>query len=444
MKVKKHLSFTSLRESFSLILRQIPDFRQSGKTTYSLHDAVMSAFACMFFQDPSLLHFQQKLKEKQNMDNLQTIFDVHNIPQATQLRDTIDELDSSKFQPVFNDFFSRLQRAKYLNNFQVFPNSYLCSIDATGFFSSENISCSTCLRTNGKDQLVYAHKALQAAIMHPAQKQVIPLRPEEISNADGQDKQDCEINAAKRLIPKIRAEHPQLNLIIVADGLYSKEPFIKLLIAHRMHYILVAKPKDHRSMMSLVNKTETAQESRVYDSKGQLHLYQWVKRLPLTTNIRSTPWVNFFRYQIISTDAQGKQKVNYQNSWVTDLAITPANIQTLVKAARCRWKIENECFNTLKNQGYQIEHNFGHGQKYLCFNFFILTLLAFFFHQIFELTDRLYQSCRQKFGSKTHLWQSLRSYIEIMIFASFEQLLLFSFKPPQTKAPPVKILLNSR
>ncbi len=361
MKVKKHLSFTSLRESFSLMLRQIPDFRQSGKTTYSLHDAVMSAFACMFFQDPSLLHFQQKLKEKQNMDNLQTIFAVHTIPQATQLRDTIDELDSSKFQPVFNDFFSRLQRAKYLNNFQVFPNSYLCSIDATGFFSSENISCSTCLRANHQDQLVYAHKALQAAIMHPSQKQVIPLLPEEISNADGQDKQDCEINAAKRLIPKIRAEHPQLNLIIVADGLYSKEPFINLLLEQRMSYILVAKPQDHRSMMSLVNKTETVQEIRVYDQKGQLHLYQWVNHLPLMTNLRSSPWVNFFRYQIISIDAQGKQKINYQNSWVTDLAITPANIQTLVKAARCRWKIENECFNTLKNQGYQIEHNFGHG-----------------------------------------------------------------------------------
>ncbi|MFH1777115.1 MAG: hypothetical protein ABH952_06115, partial [Candidatus Omnitrophota bacterium] len=72
MKIKKHLRFTSLRKAFSLILRKIPEFRQSGKTKYSLHDAIMSGFACMFFQDPSLLQFQQQLKELHDMDNLQT------------------------------------------------------------------------------------------------------------------------------------------------------------------------------------------------------------------------------------------------------------------------------------------------------------------------------------------------------------------------------------
>lgn len=441
MKIKKRLSFTSLRKAFSLILRKIPEFRQSGKTKYSLHDAIMSGFACMFFQDPSLLQFQQQLKELHDMDNLQTMFDVHNIPQATQLRDTTDEINSDEFRPVFSDLFARLQRAKYLQHFQLFPGLYLCSIDATQFFSSENINCLNCLHTNHKKQIIYSHQALQVAIVHPDQKQVIPLMPEEISNSAGQDRQDCELNAAKRLIPKIKAEHPRLGIIIVADGLYSKQPFINQLIEQHMHYILVAKPDDHRSMMQLISSAEDLQEIRRRDQYGRTHLYQWTTHLPLTTNIRSTPWVNFFRYQIISDDEQGNQKIHYQNSWVTDLTITKDNIQTLVRAGRSRWKIENECFNTLKNQGYHIEHNFGHGQKYLCFNFLILTLLAFFFHQIFELTDHFYQACRNKFGSKTHLWQSLRSYIRIIIFDSFEHLLAFSLSPPRQKAPPIDCLL---
>lgn len=443
MKFKKYLNFTSLRKSFSSLLRQIPDFRQSTKTTYSLHDAVMSGFACMFFQDSSLLHFQQQLKEKQNMDNLQTIFDVHNIPQSTQLRDTVDEINSNEFTPVFDDFFSRLQRAKYLGDFQLFPGLYLCSIDATQFFSSENINCSNCLHTDHKNQTTYSHKALQAAIMHPNQKQIIPLMPEEISNFDAQEKQDCELNAAKRLIPKIRAAHPQLGIIIVGDGLYSKHPFVTHLLNHRMHYILVAKPQDHLSMMQLINSSENIKELRVYEHRKCVHIYRWINDIPLTANSSPLTFVKFFSYQIISIDEQGNQKINYQNSWITDLTIDKNNIQTLVKAGRCRWKIENECFNTLKNQGYHIEHNFGHGQKYLCFNFFILTLLAFFFHQILELTDPLYQACRMKFGSKTHLWQTLRSYIRLIIFESFEHLLLFSFKPPQSIAPPIKLLLNS-
>jgi len=92
----------------------------------------------------------------------------------------------------------------------------------------------------------------------------------------------------------------------------------------------------------------------------------------------------------------------------------------MVKAGRCRWKIENEGFNTLKNQGYHIEHNFGHGKKNLSFNFFLLNLLAFFMHQIFELTDSVYQQLRQKFGSKRNLWDHMRGSLYIVLFPDWE------------------------
>lgn len=102
---------------------------------------------------------------------------------------------------------------------------------------------------------------------------------------------------------------------------------------------------------------------------------------------------------------------------------------TMVKAGRCRWKIENECFNTLKNQGYCIEHNYGHGEKNLSINFYLLTLIAFSFHQVFELTDKLYQECRKHFGSKMHLWENLRSMLRMFIFDIWEFLLAFALHP---------------
>ena len=71
----------------------------------------------------------------------------------------------------------------------------------------------------------------------------------------------------------------------------------------------------------------------------------------------------------------------------------------------------------------------GHGKKNLCFNFYLLTLLAFFFHQIFELTDKQYQTCRKKFGSKKHMWEKLRAYIDIIIFDTWEALLAFALAP---------------
>lgn len=433
MKSKKHLSFGSLRNALSSLFHQLPDKRQMTKTDYCIHDAMMSGFACMFFQDPSLLQFQKQLREEKNRDNLQTLFAVKDIPKDTQMRDIIDEVNSDELRPIFKEFFFRLQRGKHLPQFQLFPGLYACPIDGTQYFYSKNIHCPGCLITKHKDgKISYSHRVLQAAIMHPNMRQVIPFMPEEIRNVDGNIKQDCEINAAKRLIPKIRKDHPQLGLIIVGDDLFSKQPFISEILSNRMHYIFVAKATDHVLMIKYIEASGKINEMRITDEKERIHVYEWINDVPLNGNEDSIN-VNYLRYKIISKDINGNEKVNYKSSWVTDLKITRKNVKTLVRGGRCRWKVENECFNTLKNQGYHLEHNYGHGSKNLCFNFFLLTLLAFFFHQIFELTDHLYQACRKKFGSKRHMWETLRAYIKILIFETWEYLLDFALTPTKYK-----------
>lgn len=431
----KHLGFGSLRQGFSSLLLGLPDNRQVEKTDYSIHDVMMSGFACMYFQDPSLLQFQKRLKEAKNRDNLETLFHVKNIPKESQMRDLIDEVDSEQLSPIFKDFFSRLQRGKHLQQYQIFPGLYICSIDGTQYFYSENINCSKCLTSEHKNgTITYSHKVLQAAIMHPDKRQVIPLMPEEIRNTDGSIKQDCEVNAGKRLIPKIRKDHPQLGIIIVGDGLFAHQPFILKVLQERMHYIFVLKSNDHTYLRDWIDAYDPGEidEMRITDKKGRIHVYEWVNNVPLSGRGDAIN-VNFFRYKIISKGKDGNKKVTFKKSWITDLEVTANNIERLVRAGRCRWKIENECFNTLKNQGYYIEHNYGHGSKNLCFNFFLLTLLAFFFHQIFELTDHLYQACRKKFGSKRHMWETLRTYIKILIFESGEHLLDFALNPVKYK-----------
>lgn len=428
MNPKKHLSFGSLRNALSSLFNQFPDMRQQAKTDYSIHDAMMSGFACMYFQDPSLLQFQERLREAENRDNLQTLYGVKDIPEETQLRDIADEIESERFSPIFKDYFSRLQRGKHLLQYQLFPELYICSIDGTQYFHSQSINCPSCLKTTHKNgEISYSHKVLQAAIMHPDMRQVIPLMPEEIRNTDGNTKQDCEINAAKRLVPKIKKDHPQLGLIIVGDDLFSRQPFISEVLAAGNHYIFVVKPDSHKYLMEWIEAydKEDINEQRITDEKGRIHVYEWVNNVPLNGSADSIN-VNFFRYQIISKDKKGNEKVTFKSSWITDLEIRSDNVAILVRAARCRWKIENECFNTLKNQGYYIEHNYGHGKKNLCFNFLLLTLLAFFFHQIFELTDHLYQACRKKFGSKRNMWENLRVRIRIFVFESWELLLDFA------------------
>ena len=67
--------------------------------------------------------------------------------------------------------------------------------------------------------------------------------------------------------------------------------------------------------------------------------------------------------------------VGYHNSWVTDFAVTPETVAAIVGIGRSRWKIENEQFNVQKNHGYELEHNYGHGQQTLSMVFYLLNLL---------------------------------------------------------------------
>ena len=433
MHIKKHLSFSSLRDELSQLYAQIPDWRQAGKVDYSLHDCLMSALAMMFFQDPSLLSFQRRMQDKMQCSNLKNMFGVEAIPKDTPLRETLDALPSDALQSSFVTFLHRLQRGKQLEAYRFLNHGYLIALDGSQYFSSEKIHCPGCLTYKGaKGPLRYSHQILQAVMLHPHMRQVLPLFPEPVANTDGQRKQDCELNAAKRLLPKMRSAHPKLSMVITADGLYSKQPFVDALNAARMSFILVAKPSDHKILFEWVNELSALGQGgrmQLTDDKGRRHHYRWVNQVPLNGEPNASQ-VNFFEYWL-----ERDQKVTYHNSWVTDLAVSRDNVVELVQGGRARWKIENETFNTLKNQGYHIEHNFGHGQQHLSMNFFVLNLLAFFIHQILELCDRGYQYCRSKFSSRQEYWNNLRIVIHMMLFRDYEHLLRNVADPPEIRAP---------
>ena len=421
MHIKKHLSFSSLRKTLAARLESLSEYRQLKKISHSIHDVVMSGFAMMYFQDPSILQFQKSLEDGTHNNNLKTLFQVRSIPKDSQMKEVIDELDSTEIEPVFEEYFMALQRGKHLEQYPFLGGHYLVSFDGSGYFSSDKICCPGCLKKESKKgKIRYEHQLVQAALMNPDMRQVIPLVPEAVKNTDGKEKQDCETETGKRLIKKIRKAHPKLKIILVADSLHSKQPLIEEAKAAGMSYILVAKPDDHKILMEWVNEQRQLKEvsrMQIRDLKGRLHVYEWINGVPLNGN-KETVITNYFEYWLID-----KEKVTYHNSWVTDISISEENVKDLVRGGRCRWKIENEVFNTLKNQGYHIEHNYGHGKKNLSMNFFLLNLLAFFMHQIFELTDNLYQQCRKKFSSRRALWDCLRNVIRVLIFPAWENLL---------------------
>jgi len=342
---------------------------------------------------------------------------------------TLDEQDSQQFQPIYKEIVQRLQRSKQLNKFDLFSHHKICSIDATQYYTSHSIRCKCCLtahKNNPDKPTRYYHTALQAAIMHPAIKQIIPLGVEPIKNTDGTKKQDCEINAAKRFIPKLRQQYPKMKLIITGDDLFSHQPMITSVLDNHYDYFFVAKEASHKFMTQWLQDNGPLNETRETNKKGQTIVYQWMNDVPLVAGDDAVR-VNFFQKKTITFNGLGVEVRCRVESWVTSFEVTEELVRLFVLGAKTRWKIENECFNTLKNQGYHLTHNYGHGEKNLSFNFYQLTLLAFTLQQIAELCDDTYQACRKMAGSKRSLWEKLRTFVNSFVFESQEQLLHFYY-----------------
>jgi hypothetical protein len=419
-KLRKHLSFDPLIRQIHLRAKLLPDTRDRAGRNFSIADAVLSAIAVFSLKDPSLLAFE----ERRNDENMKSLFRIKNVPSDTQMRTILDPLDPNLLRPLFHEVFCQLQRGKALEPYAFHQGCYLLSIDGTGHHSSKKVHCDCCLqRKNSKTgEITYHHQMLGVSMVHPDHKQVIPFAPEPIVKQDGDNKNDCERNAGKRLLQKIRDEHPNLKLIIIEDGLASNAPHIRQLKSLRMHFLLGAKPDDHEHLFAEVSKADA--QGRVITlrwtedtDKGIRCEIRFVHDLPLNksnTDLR----VNFLQYTEYNLDGSIRKRF----SWVTDLNITSENARHLVRGGRSRWKIENETFNTLKSQGYHFEHNFGHGEQNLSTVFAMLMMLAFLLDQTQELCCPLFRAVHKKLVSRRSLWDHLRSHFRHCRLDSMEQL----------------------
>lgn len=437
-KVRKYLSADSLFKMIREQFKQISDSRK-GNTTISLCDALMSAFAMFSLKDPSLLAFDERRKEEDH--NLKNIFGIEQIPCDTQMREVIDNIPDESIRPAFLANFRRLQRGKALEPMVFMEGCYLLALDGTGYFSSEKLNSKACMvkvsKKSGKTS--YYIQTLGACLVHPDYKEVIPLCPEIIQKQDGATKNDCERNAAKRFLGKFRKDHPHLKVIVIEDGLSSNAPHIEDLKANNVHFILGVKPGDHEFLFKYIDRAVEegkAVEFSFMDEKNPLmeHYFRFVNDVPLNGSNQDL-LVNFLEYWQTERD-----DVTYF-SWVTDFTITVENAYQLMRGARTRWKIENETFNTLKNQGYHFEHNYGLGHKYLSTNFILLMMLAFLVDQTQQLCCTLFQSVWKKLGSKRSLWEQMRGMFRNFKLESMEMLFLALLYGYEKQVP--VIYLNS-
>jgi hypothetical protein len=425
-KGRKHLSADALFRLVYTGFDHMPDHRPAI-ADIALTDALMSAFAMFSLKSPSLLAFDRERTE----GNLRTVYGIQRVPCDTHMREILDPVAPEALRPVFKRVVTRIQRNHALAPMAFLDDSYLLALDGTGYFSSKAIHCASCLPQVHRDgTITYTHQMLGAAIIHPDVRAVVPLMPEPIVQQDGTRKNDCERMAAKRFVAKLRQDYPHLQFIITEDSLSSNAPHIETLTAHHLHYILGVKAGDHAYLFAHVQAAEHAGRVTWYErhdrAAGMVHRFRFVNDVPLNAS-HADVRVNFIEYW----EVQGEKVLHF--SWVTDIRVSQRNVYRLMRGGRARWKIENETFNTLKNQGYHFEHNYGHGEQNLSVVFALMMMLAFLVDQTQQRCCALFQAVWAKLGSKRLLWERMRALFYLYALTSMRQLfeaLFYGVKKP--------------
>jgi len=407
IRLRKHLNADALFSTMQAGFNKISDHRP-GKVQHSLSDTLMSGFAMFSLKDPSLLAFDERRLAEPH--NLKTIYGMSTIPCDTSMREILDGVTPDSLRPLYKDAFRPLQRGKVLEKMIFMEDSYLLNLDGTGYFSSKALYSDACMeKVSAQGDVTYYLQAVGAALVHPDFKEVIPLCPEIIKKQDGETKMDCDRNAIRRMLGKLRQDHPHMNFIVKEDALASNAPHINDLEEHDIRYILGVKEGDHKFLFQYVDqavKKDDAIELAIPDEKneGITHYFRIAYNAPLNKSNQDRR-VTFVEYW---EDNPNKAKRQHF-SWITDLEITEENIVLFMRGARARWKIENETFNTLKNQGYQFGHNFGLGKEHLSEVFVLLMMLAFLVDQIQQLCCPLFQAAWKRWKTKRSLWEKVRS-----------------------------------
>ena len=261
---------------------------------------------------------------------------------------------------------------------------------------------------------------LAATLVAPGHARTLPLPPEFLAPRRGAAKQDCEREAAKRWLQRHGPRCAALRPVYLGDDLYACQPICRAMLDSGGDFLLTAKPASHKTLYEYLRGIGLPTR-RVASGKGarrRIHRFRWMSDLPIRDGEHALR-VNWLEIQSAKTDGT----VTCRGSFLTSLPVNRGDVAELAQCARARWKIENETFNVLKQHGYHLEHNFGHGNKTLASVLVALNVLAFALHTACELAETLWLQARLRLGARQRLFEHLRSITAYQVFPTWNALM---------------------
>lgn len=437
----KPLSLGQITEYNRRRWQKLPDYRKpNNNTRYEIVDAALAVFSVFFMQSPSFLSHQRDMQKQKSRSNARTLFGLEKIPSDNQIRNLLDPISPDHFHVDFEWVIDELDRTGHLERFRSYQDTWLIAFDGLTYHSSTQIHCPKCSKRHDNEGTPhYYHSAITPVIVKPDCPHVLPLPPEFIVPQDGHEKQDCERVAVKRWLVQHHGRYAPHTITFLGDDLYANQPLCQLIAnTYQQFFVFVCKADSHLTLyrqlalLEGIGGINTLQKRHWNGRHGEIWTYRWAEQLPLRDGAKAL-LVNWCQLTITheQTDA-----VLFRNAWVTNHPLDTQNVAEVAQVGRTRWKVENEDINVLKNHGYHLEHNFGHGQQHLSTGLFTLNLFAFLIHTAQHLVNDAYRLLRETLAVRRTFFDDLRALTRYLLFDSWENLFAFMLEGLELDIPP--------
>lgn len=355
---------------FKSWLDGLPDSRIQPRCLYSIGQVTFCTLIMFLTRQRSLHAFCAENRDSEwTLSNFRKWMPMHNVPTDDEIRYALADMPTVDINELLLKIHSGIERKKVLSDQRLLNKMQLISLDGSGQLSSyklrfENALTRKTMQSDGTEHTLFLRGQLVATLTNPQASLSLPMFFEpiekQIAEAAEYDKNDCEINAAKRLIAKMRTLYPKRSFCFLGDNLFAVTTIVDLIREKGGHFIFTAKPERNRELFSWA---ETLKEKwltvEILDCDKTRRIYRFQNKLPLAQFYKEEQaiWVNLVELTEIKPD--GSQ--SYYNTWVTDIEINKTNVVHIAQGGRARFaSIENRVFNEQKNLGFQMEHNFGH------------------------------------------------------------------------------------
>lgn len=396
-------------EDFTKWIEQMKDPRNQSYITYTQSDLVYMALLKNICSLKSMRQMEECFNEEQCIDTLRYLSgDRHlsEMPHYDTLNYYLEKLPPEELSQVRRKMVASLVRRKQFYKNRLLGKYWRVVLDGTQLYCFRERHCENCLKStvvdeNGKKTEKYYHRVLEAKLLL-GEKLVISLGTEFIENeSEDVKKQDCEINAAKRLLGRIKKEYPRMPFCIQGDALYEVEPVMEICREKGWRYLFTHKDSRQQKVAeaySWIIREEPNEVRNIGKEKGR---GRYANDVDVTAGKKEKMNVYEYRYET----PEGKE-ICFQ--WVTDIELTKTNLKEMITAGRGRWKIENEGFNAQKNGIYDIEHLNSRNSNAMK-NHYLLTQIADLVMQIYLAWTPLEKELRQSIKStSSRLLESFR------------------------------------